>query len=80
MLVIPMRGEKIRVRKAVNKKHQTMIASSGNSVTYTVRKGDNIWNIANSFGIRADLIYRWNGIDRESFIFPGDELVIYLKK
>jgi LysM repeat protein len=47
---------------------------------YTVRKGDNIWNIANSFGIRADLIYRWNGIDRESFIFPGDELVIYLKK
>ncbi len=81
VLVIPMRGEKIRVRKALNTKHQTMAASSsGNSVTYTVRKGDNIWNIANSFGIRADLIYRWNGINRGSFIFPGDKLVIYLKK
>lgn len=81
VLVVPMRGEKIRIRKAVNTKHQTMLAaSSDNRVMYTVRKGDNIWDIANSFGIRADLIYRWNGIDQKSFIFPGDELVIYLKK
>lgn len=80
VLVVPMRGEKPRIRKAAYIKPQTVTASSDNKVTYTVRKGDNIWNIANSFGIRADLIYRWNGINRGSFIFPGDELVIYLKK
>jgi membrane-bound lytic murein transglycosylase D len=79
VLVIPVRGQKPHIRKAAFTKHQTVIASA-KKVTYTVRKGDNIWNIANSFGIRPDFIYRWNGINPGSFIFPGDELVIYVNE
>ena len=75
-----MRGRKNTCQEGRKHKTSNDEHRSDNSVTYTVRKGDNIWNIANSFGIRADLIYRWNGIDRGSFIFPGDKLVIYLKK
>ncbi len=41
---------------------------------YTVRRGDNLWNIARKFDLRSAQIAAWNNIGLESVLQPGQEL------
>ncbi|MGD8307043.1 MAG: LysM peptidoglycan-binding domain-containing protein, partial [Ignavibacteria bacterium] len=56
----------------INKKKEVI---SGDYIIYTVKKGDNLGQIAEDYGIRASQIRSWNGITG-SKILPGQELKI----
>jgi membrane-bound lytic murein transglycosylase D len=45
--------------------------------TYTVKRGDTLWKIAQLHGISLNNLARWNNLTVRSRIFPGDKLKIY---
>ena len=56
---------------------QPATSSKGGYVTYTVRKGDTLYSIANKFpGVSLNDIMRLNGLTRKSKIYTGQKLKI----
>jgi membrane-bound lytic murein transglycosylase D len=41
---------------------------------YTVKNGDNLWRIANSFGIPVKNLCEYNGLQANSVLMPGDTI------
>ena len=50
--------------------------TSTTSTIYTVRKGDNLYNIARRFGTTINSIVQLNNIQNPNLIFPGERLLI----
>ena len=50
------------------------------SFSYTVKKGDTIWDIAKMYNVEGQALMRWNHLNPRSQIFPGDTLTIMLKE
>jgi membrane-bound lytic murein transglycosylase D len=46
------------------------------TLTYRVRSGDTIWEIAQRHGVAMNDLLEWNSLTRRSVIKPGDRLVI----
>lgn len=44
--------------------------------TYIVKKGDNIYNIAKENNVSEDLMLKINGLNKDDFIYPGQEIII----
>jgi membrane-bound lytic murein transglycosylase D len=55
-----------------SKKAQTM--------TYTIKKGDTLWSIANELGVNLGALSRWNNLYPEKKLMPGDKLKIQMTK
>ncbi|MEX2122707.1 MAG: LysM peptidoglycan-binding domain-containing protein [Woeseia sp.] len=57
-------------------------APAGNDTTrklrYTVRNGDSLYLIANRFRITISDLVRWNSIDRNKILRPGQTLTMYV--
>ena len=56
-------------------------AALGNTtrkLRYTVRNGDSLYLIANRFRVTINDIVRWNGIDRNKILRPGQKLTMYV--
>lgn len=47
-------------------------------LTYTVRSGDSLYLIANRFRITVNDLVRWNGIDKNKILRPGQKLTMYV--
>jgi len=47
--------------------------------TYTVKRGDNLTSIARRFNVSLIEIRSWNNINIKKTIYPGDQIVIYMK-
>jgi membrane-bound lytic murein transglycosylase D len=45
-------------------------------ITYTIKKGDSLWSIANEMGVNIGALSQWNHIHPEKKIIPGDKLKI----
>ena len=54
----------------------TTTSQDGSFEYYTVKSGDNLWDIANRLGITVQNIRALNGLDSESRIYPGQKLKI----
>jgi membrane-bound lytic murein transglycosylase D len=54
------------------KKAQTM--------TYTIKKGDTLWSIANELGVNLGALSRWNNLYPEKKLMPGDKLKIQMTR
>ena len=52
--------------------------STTRKVNYTVRNGDSLYIIARKFRVGIDQIARWNGIDRNKILRPGQRLTMYV--
>ena len=65
-------------KKTVSK--STPPASDYAKKTYTVKKGDTLGQIAESFNTSAKRIRHWNGLSYGQHIYPGQKLIIYTKK
>lgn len=46
-------------------------------ITYTIKKGDSLWEIAEAFSVSVEDLARWNNISRKSRLYPGNKLKIY---
>ena len=53
---------------------------SGTKVSYTVRPGDNLWDISRSFKVNHRTLAKWNGMAPRDLLKPGQKLVIWTKK
>lgn len=45
-------------------------------VYYEVKQGDNLWRIANSFGIPVQNLYKYNKLNPDSVLMPGDTIKV----
>jgi membrane-bound lytic murein transglycosylase D len=50
------------------------------TVTYTIKKGDTLWSIANEMGVNLGALSRWNNLYPEKKLMPGDKLRIEMTK
>jgi len=50
------------------------------TMTYTIKKGDTLWSIANEVGVNLGALSRWNNLHPEKKLMPGDKLKIELTK
>ena len=57
-------------------------SGSGNNLTrklnYTVRRGDSLYLIASRFRVSIAQLVRWNNIDRNKILRPGQRLTMYV--
>ncbi len=57
------------------------VTATGNTtrkLRYTVRNGDSLYLIARKFRVGIDQIARWNGIDKNKILRPGQKLTMYV--
>jgi len=47
-------------------------------VNYTVRRGDSLYRIANNFRVSVADIKRWNSLDGERYLQPGQRLILHV--
>jgi membrane-bound lytic murein transglycosylase D len=52
-------------------------ARGGNKVTYKVRAGDSLWDIAQDFGVSTRALAKWNGMAPGDTLSVGKRLVIW---
>ena len=59
-----------------NASANTTTSAGTSNATYTVNAGDSLWGIANSNGMTLSELLSLNGLQANSYIFPGDSLKI----
>jgi peptidoglycan lytic transglycosylase D len=51
----------------------------GKRYIYSVKRGDNLWDIGRHYGISVSQLTRWNGISKRSLLKPGQKLTVWVK-
>ncbi len=51
----------------------------GKRYIYSVKRGDNLWDIGRHYGISVSQLTRWNGISKRSLLRPGQKLTVWVK-
>ena len=51
-------------------------APTRDASVHVVKSGETLWRIAHQYGVSADQLARWNGLDKPDRIFPGERLRI----
>ena len=54
------------------------LGNTTRKLRYTVRNGDSLYLIARKFRVGIDQIARWNSIDRNKILRPGQKLTMYV--
>ena len=52
----------------------------GKSYIYTIKRGDNLWNIGRHYGISVRQLTEWNGIYKKSILRPGQKLTVWIQE
>jgi membrane-bound lytic murein transglycosylase D len=72
-------GTKLRIKvggEPVVAERTTAPADTAKAQLHTVQPGETIWSIARSYGKDPMKILSWNRLERDSTIYPGQELII----
>jgi len=51
----------------------------GKRYIYSVKRGDNLWDIGRHYGISVSQLTRWNGISKKSILRLGQKLTVWVK-
>ncbi|HXX34708.1 MAG TPA: LysM peptidoglycan-binding domain-containing protein [Thermodesulfobacteriota bacterium] len=54
--------------------------SKPKKMTYTIKKGDTLWSIANDMGVNVGALSSWNNLYPDKKLVPGDKLEIRITK
>lgn len=76
-----IKGNNIRVGQVLRLPTKVYAKSSGsksNLISYNVRRGDNLWDIARKHNVSVSSIKKWNNL-KSSRLDQGDVLKIYVK-
>lgn len=68
-------GQKLKIQAADGQ--MTSAGSKGKWITYIVRRGDTLWDIAKKFGVLVESLIRWNEVKAPSRIKAGDRIKIF---
>ena|GEM_PF-322624 len=49
-------------------------------IIYSVKKGDNLWQLSQNFNVDLQLLRKWNRLSPKERLMPGDKLVIHLNQ
>ena len=55
-------------------------SGNGQQYTYTIRAGDTLWGISQSYGVSVEQLLSWNGLGENNILTPGDRLVVYTRQ
>ena len=53
--------------------------ADGKSYIYTIKRGDNLWDIGRHYGISVRQLTEWNGLYQKSILRPGQKLTVWIK-
>ena len=56
----------------------TAVGNTTRRLNYTVRNGDSLYLIARRFRVSINQIARWNNIDTDKILRPGQRLTMYV--
>lgn len=75
-----LRGEFIQVGQLLDVRSptQSLKTTSLRKLSYKVRRGDSLYVIAKKFSLSIADITKWNSINRENFLQPGQQLTLYI--
>ena len=75
-------GYQVQNRKSYKKQKGSNWGPPGHyKITYRVKRGDTIGQIADDYGIRSSRIRRWNNLKSGShIIYPGQKLTLWVKE
>ena len=73
-LLIPTTSSKRVAYKPSGKKTASKTTYASGSQTYTVRRGDTLWEIAAKSGTTVDRLRSLNGLGKRSRIYPGQKI------
>lgn len=48
-------------------------------INYTVKNGDSIYSIARAYDVEPDLLLKLNGLEKDDYIYPNQEIIIPTK-
>jgi membrane-bound lytic murein transglycosylase D len=80
-------GKKLRLRGSGTSRQTgaaTVLAamgetmSGGETMTYTVRRGDTLYDIARRFSVSVSQLLNWNNLSKRDSLMPGQRLVMYV--
>ena len=54
------------------------LGNTTRKLNYTVRSGDSLYLIASKFRITINDLVRWNSIDKNKLLQPGQRLTMYV--
>jgi len=85
-LYIPDRGEQAtrEARREAREAREHIMSEAAaekgkpTMVSYLVRKGDTLWDIARQFGVTTEDLKSWNNLPGNARIYPGDEIKVYV--
>ena len=55
-------------------------SGDGQRYVYTIKRGDNLWDIGRHYGISVKQLCAWNGISSKSILRPGKKLEIWVEE
>lgn len=55
-------------------------ANNGKRYIYTVKRGDNLWDIGRHYGISVNQLTSWNGISRKGVLRLGQKLTVWVQE
>ncbi|MBE0363402.1 membrane-bound lytic murein transglycosylase D [Pseudoalteromonas ulvae UL12] len=67
-------NQKLVIHKTLQDNQPSRLAQSARSITYKVRKGDSLARIASKFKVSVEDIVKWNKIDSQKYLQPGQKL------
>ena len=81
-LLIPLPKDRDQKLTAMVKKESNGGSrhSKPKEMTYTIKKGDSLWSIANEMGVNVGALSSWNNLYTEKKLMPGDKLEIRMTK
>jgi membrane-bound lytic murein transglycosylase D len=71
-------GQKLNI--PTDKNSISQINLSGKWITYVVKRGDTLWDIARAFGVMLEKLMLWNDLGSPSRLQVGDRLKIFLNQ
>jgi membrane-bound lytic murein transglycosylase D len=80
LIPIPMAQESKSTRVAQEMFKEKSLGYGSEEITYTIKKGDSLWSIANEIGVNIGALSRWNNLHPEKKLVPGDKLKIRVNR
>ncbi len=47
---------------------------------YSVKRGDNLWDISRNYGVKVSQLRQWNDISQKNLLKPGQKLIVWVKQ